>query len=89
MENRIVWQHLKKQNTVKPFYNEHAYYKLTLVVKWFSFPVGFKHIVKLRDIMNYSVLNKYSESNKVFYSEINTNQIKLQTIGLWMYLLLF
>lgn len=41
------------------------------------------------DIMNYSVLNKYSESNKVFYSEINTNQIKLQTIGLWMYLLLF
>lgn len=41
MENRIVWQHLKKQNTVKPFYNEHAYYELTLVVKWFSFPVGF------------------------------------------------
>lgn len=32
--------------TVKHAYIEHTYNKLTLIVNWFSFPVGFKHIVK-------------------------------------------
>lgn len=51
MKNVLLWR------TVKHAYSEHAYNELTLIVKWFSFPVGLKHIVKLMDIMNY-VYNK-------------------------------
>lgn len=32
------------QYTVKHAYSEHAYNTLTLKVKWFLFPLGFKHI---------------------------------------------
>lgn len=38
---------------VKHTYSAHTYNELTLIVKWFSFPLGFKHIVKLTDITNY------------------------------------
>lgn len=33
-------------NTVKHAYSEHAYNELTVTAMWFSFPVGFKHILK-------------------------------------------
>lgn len=41
------------QYTVKHVYSEHTYNELMLIVKWFSFILGFKHIVKLTYIMNY------------------------------------
>lgn len=43
--------------TVKHAYNVHTYNELMLTVKLFSFPVSFKHIVKLTDITNY-IYNK-------------------------------
>lgn len=38
--------------TVKHAYNVHTYNELMLTVKLFSFPVSFKHIVKVTDITN-------------------------------------
>lgn len=43
----------KNTYTVKHTYSKHALNKLTLTVKWFSFPVTLKYYVNLTDIMNY------------------------------------
>lgn len=40
-------------NTVKHAYSQHAYNELMPLLKWFLFPVGFKHIEKLTDLTNY------------------------------------
>lgn len=42
-----------KSYTVKHSYSEHAYYKLMLTPKWFSFLVTILHVVNLTDMTNY------------------------------------
>lgn len=44
--------------TVKHSYSTQAYNELTLIVKWFSFPLDFKYIEKLMNITN----NIYNEA---------------------------
>lgn len=53
---------LPQQNTVKHAKSECIYKELTLVMKLFSFPVSFKHIVKLRDITNYMYIYNKAKS---------------------------
>lgn len=35
------------------YWLKHAYNELMLIVQWFSFSMGFKHIVRFMDITNY------------------------------------
>lgn len=53
---------LPQQNTVKHAKSECIYKELTLVMKLFSFPVSFKHIVKLMDITNYMYIYNKAKS---------------------------
>lgn len=67
--------------TVKQSYSKHTYNELILIVKWFSSPVDFKHIVKITDITNYVYNEEESpvpctSGTVVFLEYLKTNKSK-------------
>lgn len=67
--------------TVKHAYSKHTHNELILIVKWFSSPVDFKHIVKITDITNYVYNEEKSpvpctSGTVVFLEYLKTNKSK-------------
>lgn len=79
-KKRCMQVNVKLLCTVKHVYSEHPYNELMILVKWFSFPAGFKHIVRLSYITNSIVMKQITRPShfliSVFYCTLTNLRYK-------------